>query len=143
MKQLITAIKESLDRLSGDAEQGNICPLETYMNFKELNDFISDRIDVIKPSALKEAEKYKGDANGYCGYIIDVREMGGKYDYSNIEQIVKLKEQIKELEKASQNAYKISLQGGAVVTGDGEEVQPAIYKPGTISIALKLKKTLF
>jgi hypothetical protein len=143
MNQLITAIQESLDRLSGDAEQGNICPLETYMNFKELNDFISDRIDVIKPSALKEAEKYKGDVNGYNGYIVDVREVGGKYDYSHIDEIAQLKERIKELEKSAQNAYKIGLNGGAVVNGDGEEVIPANYKSGTTAIVLKLKKTLF
>lgn len=140
---MIENLKTQIDDLCQIAENGDICSLDTYINFKELADFLNDRIDALKPMALKEAEKYKGDANGYCGYLIDVREMGGKYDYSNIEQIVKLKEQIKELEKASQNAYKISLQGGAIVTGDGEEVQPAIYKPGTVSIALKLKKTLF
>lgn len=140
---MIENLKTQIDDLCQIAENGDICPLDTYISFKELADFLSDRIDALKPMALKEAEKYKGDPNGYCGYLIDVREMGGKYDYSNIEQIVKLKEQIKELEKSSQNAYKISLQGGAIVTGDGEEVQPAIYKPGTVSIALKLKKTLF
>lgn len=140
---MIENLKTQIDDLWQIAENGDICPLDTYISFKELADFLSDQIDALKPIALKEAEKYKGDPNGYCGYIIDVREMGGKYDYSNIEQIVKLKEQIKELEKASQNAYKIWAKGGMVVTGDGEEVQPAIYKPGTVSIALKLKKTLF
>lgn len=135
-----TEILNLIDSSCQLAENGDICPLETYIQFKEISDYLSDRIDIVKPMALKEAAKYKGDENGYCGYLVDVREMGGKYDYSNIEAIVKLKEQIKELEKASQNAYKISLTKGMVVTGDGEEVQPAIYKPGTVSIALKLKK---
>jgi hypothetical protein len=138
-----TEILNLIDSACQLAENGDICPLETFIQFKEISDYLSDRIDIVKPMALKEATKYKGDENGYCGYLVDVREMGGKYDYSNIEAIVKLKEQIKELEKASQNAYKISLTKGMVVTGDGEEVQPAIYKPGTVSIALKLKKTLF
>jgi hypothetical protein len=71
---------------------------------------------------------------------VDVREVGGKYDYSHIDEIVTLKERIKELEKASQNAYKISLQKGMIVTGDGEEVIPASYKQGTTAIVLKLKK---
>lgn len=137
---MIDNLKIQIEDLCIIAENGDICPLDTYISFKELSEYLNDRIEVIKPMALKEAAKYKGDSNGYCGYIVDVREMGGKYDYSNVEQIVKLKEQIKELEKASQNAYKISLHGGLVITGDGEEIQPAIYKPGTISIALKYKK---
>jgi hypothetical protein len=122
------------------AENGDICPLATYIAFKEISDYLSDRIDVLKPMALKEAEKYKGDVNGYLGYSIDVREVGGKYDYSHIDEIVTLKERIKELEKASQNAYKIGLNKGMIVTGDGEEVIPANYKPGTTAIVLKLKK---
>ncbi len=137
---MIQNLKIQIEDLCIIAENGGICPLETFISFKELAEYLNDRIEVIKPMALREAEKYKGDTNGYCGYIVDVREMGGKYDYSNIEQIVQLKEQIKELEKASQNAYKISLYGGLVITGDGEEIQPAIYKPGTISISLKNKK---
>jgi cellobiose phosphorylase len=138
-----TEILNLIDSACQLAENGDICPLCIYIHFKEISDYLSDRIDIVKLMALKEAAKYKGDENGYCGYLVDVREMGGKYDYSNIEAIVKLKEQIKDLEKASQNAYKISLSKGMVVTGDGEEVQPAIYKAGTVSIALKLKKTLF
>lgn len=137
---MILNLKTQIDDLCKIAENGDICPLETYISFKELAEYLSDRIDVLKPSALKEAEKYKGDVNGYNGYIVDVREVGGKYDYSHIEEIAQLKERIKELEKASQNAYKIGLNGGAVVNGDGEEVIPAHYKSGTTAIVLKLKK---
>lgn len=140
MIENVELIQNKIDSMSIMVENGITNPLKTYIEFKEIAEYLSDRIEMIKPMAIKEAEKYKGDPNGYCGYVVDVREMGGKYDYSNIEQIVKLKEQIKELEKASQNAYKISSHGGMVITGDGEEVQPAIYKPGTISIALKVKK---
>jgi hypothetical protein len=122
------------------AKNGDICPLATFIGFKEISDYLSDRIDVLKPMALREAEKYKGDVNGYLGYNVDVREVGGKYDYSHIDEIVSLKERIKELEKASQNAYKIGLQKGMMVTGDGEEVIPASYKQGTTAIVLKLKK---
>ena len=137
---MINNIQDQIEELTMYAENGDNCPLSTYIRLKELADFLSTRIEYIKPIALKEAEKYKGDKNGYFGYIIDVREVGGKYDYSHIESIVKLKEQLKELEKASQNAYKISLSAGLVVTGDGEEVIPANYKPGTTTIVLKEKK---
>lgn len=137
---MIENIRKQIDEICELAEQGERCPLATYIEFKGIVELIDSLMDYIKPMALKEAEKYKGDANGYLGYSVDVREVGGKYDYSHIDEIVSLKERIKELEKASQNAYKIGLNKGMVVNGDGEEVIPANYKPGTTAIVLKLKK---
>lgn len=116
-------------------DQGEISPLDAYIELKEMSEYIDNQLKYIKESAIVEAEKYKGD--NYKGYSIDVRNVGGRYDYSHIEQISNLKAQIKELEKIAQESYKNGLKGLQMMSNDAELVCPAKYTDGSVSIILK------
>jgi hypothetical protein len=117
------------------AEQGEINPLDAYIELKDMAEYIDNQIKHLKESAIIEAEKYKGDT--YRGYQVDVRNVGGRYDYSHIVEICDLKAQIKELEKMAQASYKNGLKGLQMMSNDAELIQPAKYTDGSLAIVLK------
>jgi hypothetical protein len=117
------------------AEQGEINPLDAYIELKDMAEYIDNQMKFLKESAIVEAEKYKGDI--YRGYQVDVRNVGGRYDYSNITEICDLKAQIKELEKMAQASYKNGLKGLQMMSNDAELIQPAKYTDGSLAIVLK------
>ena len=89
--------------------EGNYCPLQFHIELKELADAIKEFQDQIKPLALVEASKWHGQV--YCGYEITKKAGGGRYNYDHIPEIMELKNQVKELEKQAQYAYKTTNQG--------------------------------
>jgi hypothetical protein len=92
--------------------------------------------DQIQPDALKEADAFKGQI--YHGYQIDVREVGGRYTYDHIDEISRLKERLKDLEKSAQLSYKMSANGSIMMNEQtGEVTSPAHYKGGSTAIILK------
>ena len=117
--------------------EGNYCPLQFHIELKALADAIKDFQDQIKPLALVEASKWHGQV--YCGYEITKKAGGGRYNYDHIPEIMELRNQIKELEKQAQNAYKTSSQG-LLITADGEFITPAQYIQNEDTIQLKLAK---
>lgn len=116
---------------------GNYCPLQFHIELKALADAIKEFQDQIKPLALVEASKWHGQV--YCGYEITKKAGGGRYNYDHIPEIMELKNQVKELEKQAQNAYKTSSQG-LLISADGELITPAQYIQNEDTIQLKLAK---
>lgn len=117
--------------------EGNYCPFQFHIELKALADAIKEFQDQIKPLALVEASKWHGQV--YCGYEITKKAGGGRYNYDHIPEIIELKNQVKELEKQAQNAYKTSSQG-LLITADGELITPAQYIQNEDTIQLKLAK---
>lgn len=117
--------------------EGNYCPLQFHIELKALADAIKEFQDQIKPLALVEASKWHGQV--YCGYEITKKAGGGRYNYDHIPEIMELKNQVKELEKQAQNAYKTSSQG-LLISADGELITPAQYIQNEDTIQLKLAK---
>lgn len=117
--------------------EGNYCPLQFHIELKALSDAIKEFQDQIKPLALVEASKWHGQV--YCGYEITKKAGGGRYNYDHIPEIMELRNQVKDLEKQAQNAYKTSSQG-LLITADGELITPAQYIQNEDTIQLKLAK---
>lgn len=74
------------------------------------------------------------------GGSLELRNSAGRWDFSNNEEIVRKEEELKELKERSKSAYKMSLKGSILVTEDGEEVTPAIFKGGKETIVVKISK---
>lgn len=117
--------------------EGNYCPLQFHIELKALADAIKEFQDQIKPLALNEASKWHGQV--YCGYEITKKAGGGRYNYDHIPEIIGLRNQVKELEKQAQYAYKTSSQG-LLISADGELITPAQYIQNEDTIQLKLAK---
>lgn len=129
-------IFQAIEMQSIHAKNGNTNPLDVYIELKNLESFVKECKDLVQLDALEEAEKYKGQT--YKGYQIDVRSVGGRYSYDHIEEIATLKEQLKALEKAAQESYKLSSKGNIMMNDQtGEVTLPAHYKEGPTAIVLK------
>ncbi len=120
-----------------EVEGGNQCPLAFHIHLKEMADAIKEFQDQVKPLALSEASKWHGQV--YCGYEITKKAGGGRYNYDHIPEIIELKNQVKDLEKQAQYAYKTTTQG-LLISADGELITPAQYIQNEDTIQIKLAK---
>jgi hypothetical protein len=120
-----------------EVEGGERCPLAFHIHLKEMAEAIKEFQDQVKPLALAEAGKWHGQV--YLGYEITKKAGGGRYNYDHIPEIIELKNQVKELEKQAQYAYKTTTQG-LLISADGELITPAQYIQNEDTIQIKLSK---
>ena len=120
-----------------EVEGGERCPLAFHIHLKEMAEAIKELQDQVKPLALTEAGKWHGQV--YLGYEITKKAGGGRYNYDHIPEIIELKNQVKELEKQAQYAYKTTNQG-LLISADGELITPAHYIQNEDTIQIKLSK---
>jgi hypothetical protein len=120
-----------------EVEGGERCPLAFHIHLKEMAEAIKELQDQVKPLALTEASKWHGQV--YLGYEITKKAGGGRYNYDHIPEIIELKNQVKELEKQAQYAYKTTTQG-LLISADGELITPAQYIQNDDTIQIKLAK---
>jgi hypothetical protein len=120
-----------------EVEGGERCPLAFHIHLKEMAEAIKEFQDQVKPLALTEAVKWHGQV--YLGYEITKKAGGGRYNYDHIPEIIELKNQVKELEKQAQYAYKTTTQG-LLISADGELITPAQYIQNEDTIQIKLAK---
>ena len=120
-----------------EVEGGERCPLAFHIHLKEMAEAIKEFQDQVKPLALTEASKWHGQV--YLGYEITKKAGGGRYNYDHIPEITELKNQVKELEKQAQYAYKTTTQG-LLISADGELITPAQYIQNDDTIQIKLSK---
>jgi glucose/arabinose dehydrogenase len=75
------------------------------------------------------------------GYEVTNQEGSGRYDYSSIEEITTLEQQLKDLKEKHKQAYKMHMKGQILVDEDtGEIVTPAGYKGNSPTIRFKAIK---
>jgi hypothetical protein len=130
------AIFNDVQAIAQNVGDGFESPLKAYIELKNLEALCKELKDQIQPDALKEADAFKGQI--YHGYQIDVREVGGRYTYDHIDEISRLKERLKDLEKSAQLSYKMSANGSIMMNEQtGEVTSPAHYKGGSTAIILK------
>ena len=120
-----------------EVEGGERCPLAFHIHLKEMAEAIKEFQDQVKPLALTEASKWHGQV--YLGYEITKKAGGGRYNYDHSPEIIELKNQVKELEKQAQYAYKTTTQG-LLISADGELITPAQYIQNDDTIQIKLAK---
>lgn len=130
-------VKQIIAQRVADALDGNVNPLDVFMELRSIEDDIKFGFDMIRESAMAEAEKFKGQE--YNGYLVNVQS-SGRYSYDHIPEYVELKNQLKEMEKRYQESYKLSERMIAMVDDNGEQIPPASYKSTAPAIQLKLKK---
>jgi hypothetical protein len=130
------AIFNDVQAIAQNVGDGFESPLKAYIELKNLEALCKELKEQIQPDALKEADAFKGQV--YHGYQIDVREVGGRYTYDHIDEISRLKERLKDLEKSAQLSYKMSANGSIMMNEQtGEVTSPAHYKGGSTAIILK------
>ena len=103
-------------------EAGNIPALLAYANLKQTKDLIDEAIEQIEPLAQDEASLHAEKTFSDCGFTFEKRNGATRYSFTHIPKIKELKDEIKEIETKSKQAY-ISMQKNLMVADEnGEEI---------------------
>jgi hypothetical protein len=132
-----TNIRIELKKMSSDVAIGQAVAIDLMIALKEIKELIDEIETIHQDDFNKMAQVY--NKQEYSGYSIELRTGGGRYNYDHIPEIVKLNEQIKELQQKAQSSYRIALNNINAVSEDGEIITPARFIPSKDSIIIKKK----
>ena len=138
--ELLKTIKvnEVVDNLTGSVMDGTINPLEAIVRLKKLEEIVKLAKVRISGAVIDEAAKY-GKTFTYLDAEITNKSSAGRYDYSNIPEIV-----AKEIElKAIKDKHKAALKVDVIDLDTGELIAAPIYKGGKEIISIKLNKMAY
>lgn len=124
-------IKARLLELKDSVEQGNVNPLEAYVELKSIENTLKEVIATVQPLAITEADKYAEKSFKAFGAIIEKRSAPATYDMSHINAYLSAKEKVKYIET-------IAKAGGGIDPETGQEIEKAIKIEGKSTIAVKV-----
>ena len=128
-------VHEVVDNITSSVMDGTINPLEAIVSLKKLEEIVKQAKLRINESVITEAAKY-GKTFAYADAEITNKASAGRYDYSNIIEIVS-----KELAlKALKDKHKAALKVDVIDLDTGELIAAPIYKGGKEIISIKLNK---
>jgi len=135
------SLSDGLTQIKNAVLDGEIDALKAFIKFKQLSDQIEIIKAEIKDLAIAEQEKY-GKVAEIEGYEI-TKTQSGRYDYNNIPEWTKLKDQLKEIEEAAKAACKADKATSELIdkeTGEITEIKRAEYNPSATSIKIERKR---
>ena len=96
--------QEIINDLVHQVINGDINPLEVKLVFASIKKTLEKAEKDIASTLVDFAENNELDKHPYKldGYEVSLREGSGRYDFSNIQQIVELEETIKQLKEQHQ-----------------------------------------
>ena len=126
-------VNEVVNNITSSVMDGTINPLEAIISLKKLEEIVKKAKANISDAVIDEAAKY-GKTFTFADAEITNKSSAGRYDYSNIPEIV-----AKELElKAIKD--KAALKVDVIDLDTGELIAAPIYKGGKEIISIKLNK---
>ena len=135
--ELLKTIKvnEVVDNITSSVLDGTINPLEAIVSLKKLEEIVKLAKASISDAVIDEAAKH-GKTFTYGDAEITNKSSAGRYDYSNIVEVVSM-----ELElKALKDKHKAALKVDVINLDTGELLAAPIYKGGKEIISIKLNK---
>mgnify|MGYP005988831871 CR=1 FL=1 len=136
--ELLKTIKvnEVVANITSSVENGELNALEAIISLKKLEEIVKKAKSNIADIVIDEAAKYTEKTFKIGDAEISKKLSAGRYDFSNIPEIV-----AKELElKALKDKYKAALKSDVIDLDTGELLQAPIYKGGKEIISIKLDK---
>ena len=131
-----TQILNYLLDVNEKALNGELNPLESYIELKSIESCLKDVLKGLQEDAINEAEKYgKGEHEAY-GAKFNVRNGATRYDFKKIAEWSKLSAELKVFEEARKSIIKSGQT--EVYDANGELIELPIVKPGATTIAVKL-----
>ena len=131
-----TEILNYLLDVNEKALNGELNPLESYIELKSIEACLKDVMKGLQEDAINEAEKYgKGEHEAY-GAKFNVRNVATRYDFKKIAEWAKMSAEIKAFEEHRKTLAKLG--GDENYDANGELIELPIVKPGGVTIAVKL-----
>ena len=131
-------IKEQLSNTVQEVIDGNFDPLEAYAQLKSLDKHLKECLSAIENDVQSEAQKYDGKTFKHKDFTFTKTEGRAIFDFKNVQQWTKVKEQLSEIEElAKASARNYQQFKAALVTEDGEVIEPCVIKYSKPSISVK------
>jgi len=128
-------VAEIVANISTSVNNGEVNPLDAIVSLKKLEMIVKQTKAEISELVIIEAAKH-GKTFNYLDAEITNKYSAGRYDYSNIPEIV-----AKELElKAIKDKHRAAINVDVIDLDTGELLAAPIYKGGKEIISIKLNK---
>lgn len=114
--------EQEVAHLLTQVEEGETEALYAYATLKKYKDLFEQASKQIEPIALEEASLYPEKTFENNGFSFEKRNGARRFSFDHIQEIVKLKNEIKVLEQKSKQAFLSKEKGILVADENGEEI---------------------
>jgi hypothetical protein len=127
--------KDIAQRIIESVKEGEQSALQIAGKIKFITDSLEEASKEIKPLVIEEAQKYDRNESLIVlgGYLVEVKEMGVKYDYSqcNHPRLTEIEQELAKLseEKKSIEATLKSLKSSMTLVDEGTGEVITVYPP--------------
>jgi len=125
---------EELSEMTSDVVNGEVNPLETYIELKHIEKALKSALSTVQGYAIDEAEKYGEKSFKFCGAEVGVKNAAGRWNFKNLDWY----EDYQELQESAKQSFKLSLKSKQLIDDEGTVVQPAEYTEGKTTISIRL-----
>lgn len=129
---------QSILKIADDANNGLQDSLSSYIELKRIEKILSECLESVKPNAIAEANKYPQKVFDLNGAKVEKKKSAGRYDFSNIPQWNKAKENLKKIEDLAKQAHQVNKQGKTIIDEEGVVVESPKYREGDDTIAITI-----
>lgn len=129
---------EELNKLAQSVIDGEQDALKVYIELKRIETKLKEVMPLVEPLAFESASRWSEKTFVVEGAEIQKKNAPGKWDYSNITQYSKAKENLKNVEELAKQAFAAKKHGSVIVDENGEVVEPPQYTEGKSIISVRL-----
>lgn len=128
-------VSEVVNNVADAVNNGDVNPLEAAISLKKLELIVKAAKNRIADAVIEESSKYD-KSFVYADAEITSKNSAGRYDYSEIPEVVAMELQLKALKDKHKTALKVT----AIDLETGELIKAPIYKGGKEIISIKLNQ---
>lgn len=130
-------LRDQTAQLVQDVEDGNESALKGFAILKGQISFLQECLNQIEPQALDEALRHGKKTFEDHGFKFEIRSGAKRFDFSNIAEWSKLKDDMKAIEEERKSAWAASQKGITPIDSEGEIIVLPEVKYSKDSIIVK------
>lgn len=130
-------IHNAIDELHKFHTDGNMDALAFYITLTRLSRHIDGLKDIVKPSAIQEADKWAEKSFSYFGHTVEKKASPGRWDFKGVKAWTEAKANLSAIEEKAKAVYKMQQFNSQAVSEDGEVLEGATFTQGSDIIAIK------
>jgi hypothetical protein len=137
--ETLESVQEYTTNIVDLVNDGHIKPTNAFLLLKQIEKNAKSMREKINDLTIEELHSIGEENKDYKinGCSVSLKNSAGRWDFSHIEEIVMLEAKLKNLKLEHILAYKNSLNDALSVSNDGEEIIPAVFKPGKEIVVVK------
>ena len=132
-------IQNAANKVINEVLDGNLVPVEAYVQLKAIDSACKQAIKGIEEEALNKSYDYSGKSFEVLGSTVTRKEGSLLLDYDVDPVYAKAKQMLKEREEQLKRAYEMDRRGDVYITSDGEQlpIVPPKKTKSTLAVTFK------